>query len=317
MKSTTTGTSSLHASTKAFQKYITQNDVTNAWGINCTTTGFQKVPPNALYPLQQHPRGYIFKKEIGRVLNEYQLIYITRGKGTFVDSTHEPVSVKAGAIIFIVPGEWHSYYPDPSTGWDEYWVGFTGTQMADIMASGFFPQHTSVNNIGINTRLISCFEDVNMIATDERSGFQQYLSGLIQHMVGLIYFVCRNQEFDDSPIAGKIAQARQLMQDNIGRTYSPSDVARELGFGYTWFRRAFKHYVGISPHQYQLQLLHLRAKELLTDFRTSISEISFELGFDNLSQFSTFFRKNEGISPSEYRKQMGAEAYASLEKKEA
>jgi AraC-like DNA-binding protein len=41
------------------------------------------------------------------------------------------------------------------------------------------------------------------------------------------------------------------------------------------------------------------------------------LGFDNLSQFSTFFRKNEGISPSEYRKQMGAEAYASLEKKEA
>jgi AraC-like DNA-binding protein len=136
-------------------------------------------------------------------------------------------------------------------------------------------------------------------------------------MVGLIYFVCRNQEFDDSPIAGKIAQARQLMQDNIGRTYSPSDVARELGFGYTWFRRAFKHYVGISPHQYQLQLLHLRAKELLTDFRTSISEISFELGFDNLSQFSTFFRKNEGISPSEYRKQMGAEAYASLEKKEA
>ena len=307
----------MNTSAKAFQKYITQNDVKNAWGINCTTTGFQKVPPNALYPLQQHPHGYIFKKEIGRVLNEYQIVYITRGKGTFVDSAHQSYPIKAGTIIFIAPGEWHSYYPDAATGWDEHWVGFTGERMEEIMASGYFSRGTSLFNIGINTRLMSCFEDINLIANDERSGFQQYLSGLIQHMIGLIYFVSKNMEFDNSPIADKIAQARVLMRQNIGRSYSPVDVARDLGFGYTWFRRAFKHYVGISPHQYQLQLLHLRSKELLTDFRTSISDISYELGFDNLSQFSTFFRKNEGISPTEYRRQMGVEAYASMAKKEA
>lgn len=291
---------------KAFQKYITKNDIANAWGIHCTTTGYQEVPPNALYPIQQHPINYIFKKENGRILNEYQMVYVTRGKGTFINSARKKTEINAGNIIFLSPGDWHSYYPDPTTGWEEYWVGFTGEKMNEIIQSGYFTKETPVYNIGINTKLLNCFEDINYIASSEQSGYQQYLSGVIQHMIGLVYFISKNMEYEDNPIVEKITQARYLMNKNLGKNYSPLDVAHDLGLGYTWFRRTFKKYVGISPRQYQLQLRHLKSKELLSDNRIPISEVSFELGFDNLSQFSTFFKKNEGISPSEFRKrQMG------------
>ena len=61
--------------------------------------------------------------------------------------------------------------------------------------------------------------------------------------------------------------------------------------------------VGISPGQYQQQLKLARAKELLSSSNLSIAEIAFELNFECVGQFSTFFRKKEGVTPSEFRRQ--------------
>ena len=91
------------------------------------------------------------------------------------------------------------------------------------------------------------------------------------------------------------------MRDRIFDNPSPEDIAKELGLGYTWFRRTFKEYVGSSPGRYQLQLKHLKAKEMLINSHYSISEIAFNLGFENISQFSTFFKKYEGVPPSSFR----------------
>ena len=59
---------------------------------------------------------------------------------------------------------------------------------------------------------------------------------------------------------------------------------------------------GVSPLQYQLQLRYLRAKELLSETSMNISEIAYTLHFETISQFSTFFTKKEGMSPSQFRK---------------
>ncbi|MBP9576760.1 MAG: helix-turn-helix domain-containing protein, partial [Parabacteroides sp.] len=45
----------------------------------------------------------------------------------------------------------------------------------------------------------------------------------------------------------------------------------------------------------------LRAKELLTSTPLTISEIAYSLHFENAGQFSTFFKKKEGVTPSEFR----------------
>ena len=63
----------------------------------------------------------------------------------------------------------------------------------------------------------------------------------------------------------------------------------------------FKEYTGSSPAQYQAQQRLLRAKELLTTSQLSISEIAYALQFENAGQFSTFFRRRENVTPSEFR----------------
>ena len=176
--------------------------------------------------------------------------------------------------------------------------------MTNILNSGYFTRHDPLFQYGFSTTLIDRYNEITRAVEKEKSGFQQYISGIVMNMLGFVYYKHKNAEYNNNPITAKINLARNIMKERIAENVSPVDIANELGLGYTWFRRTFKEYVGSSPGQYQLQLKHLRAKELLNDEHISISDVCFQLGFENISQFSTFFRKHEGISASEYRKNM-------------
>jgi methylphosphotriester-DNA--protein-cysteine methyltransferase len=56
-----------------------------------------------------------------------------------------------------------------------------------------------------------------------------------------------------------------------------------------------KEYTGVSPNQYLLQQKLLRAKELLTTTQLNVSEIAYQLKFDNTGQFSTFFKSEKEL----------------------
>jgi AraC-like DNA-binding protein len=57
-----------------------------------------------------------------------------------------------------------------------------------------------------------------------------------------------------------------------------------------------------SPLQFIQDRLLLEARRLLTHTQNGISEIAYELGFNDVQAFSRFFKNKEGISPLEYRK---------------
>lgn len=78
---------------------------------------------------------------------------------------------------------------------------------------------------------------------------------------------------------------------------SVESIAQSLNVSYSWFRSTFKSYTGVSPAQYQLHLRYLRAKELLSTSRLSISEIAYALNFETVSQFSTFSRRKRAYLP--------------------
>lgn len=60
-------------------KYLIVNDMDRKFGLWVNTVGYQSIPPDSPYPLKEHPSGYFFNAEKGRVLREYQLVYITKG----------------------------------------------------------------------------------------------------------------------------------------------------------------------------------------------------------------------------------------------
>ena len=79
-------------------KYLRVNARDEEWGIVITTVGYQYVSPNHAYPLSKHPDNYNFKNEGKRTLNEYQLVYITRGEGYFSSRSCPKTHIEAGIL---------------------------------------------------------------------------------------------------------------------------------------------------------------------------------------------------------------------------
>ena len=120
------------------KKYLTINQSDQIWGLSINSVGKQVISENEVYPPQIHPTRYLFNTKNGRILNEYQLLYITKGKGTFTSSSAGVHQVSEGSMFLLFPGEWHTYMPDKSTGWNEYWIGFNGKIIDDWANNGFF-----------------------------------------------------------------------------------------------------------------------------------------------------------------------------------
>lgn len=282
-------------------KYLNISQLDEEWGMVVTTIGYQLIPPNSSYPISQHPEKYVFNPQNGRVLKEYQLVYISKGGGLFESQSCKRQKVEAGTILLLFPDEWHTYEPDKDSGWYEYWVGFKGLHMDKRVENDFFNKKSPIYHLGLSATIIGLYEDTLNYASQEKAGYQQIISSMVTYLLGLVYYRNRNAVFNNSFAVGKINEARAIMKQQIEHNISPVTIAENLGVSYSWFRKMFKKYADVSPAQYQANLKCLRSKELLETTDMNITEIAYRLNFDNAGQFSTFFRKRTGISPSEYR----------------
>jgi AraC-like DNA-binding protein len=236
------------------------------------------------------------------LLEDYQLRLIVSGEGTF-QSAHMPArTYGAGNLFLLHPGEWYRFKPSSDTEQEVYWVDFNGRHVEEIINSGCFDKTNAHFRIGINDEYLAFFKSILRYVEGGEAGFQQVTSGIVRHMLGLMYFRHRNVHTVEDDIREKIDLARILISESITEAKSPVQIAEQLGLGYSWFRKAFKRHVGTSPAQYQIQLRLQRAKDLLLNTNLTVSEIAYELTFDTPCQFSTFFKVRANSTPLEYRR---------------
>ncbi|MDD2798802.1 MAG: helix-turn-helix domain-containing protein [Bacteroidales bacterium] len=282
--------------------YLIFSDEDEQWGLAVTTVGHQKIEQHQNYPPENHPTAYMFESDKGRILNEYQLLYITDGNGIFTyGDEKESCLIKEGKMIFLRPGVWHSYKPMENEGWNEYWIGFKGDIINKIVQEGFFLNQTPIFNIGFNERIVDLYLKAIEIANEERAGYQQALSGIVMHILGLMYYRDKTRDFVDEELIQKINKAKIIMREGICKKMTAEEIAKRMNISYSGFRRAFKEYTGSSPSQYMLELKLNEAKLMLSTTTQSVKQISYSLNFDNPDYFAIFFKKRTGFTPIEYR----------------
>ena len=285
---------------KSRKKYLIINNEDYAWGLAINSVGHQSIAENEVYPPQIHPTRYLFNIQTGRTLDEYQLLYITSGKGMFYSESGGKHPVREGDMFLLFPGEWHTYRPDTNTGWNEYWIGFNGRIMAEWVREGFFTKDSPVFSVGLNEELISLYKRAIVIADAQEANYQQALSGIACNLVSMALYLSRNKDFSTSNIAEQINAAKITIHENIS-TITPEELARSVCMSYSKFRKTFKEYTGFAPSQYIQEVRINMAKEMLTNTSRSIKEIAFDLGYENKDYFFTVFKKVVGTTPANYR----------------
>ena len=267
-----------------------------------STVGYEEIGPDDPYPTRGHADGYYFDLSKGRVLNEYQLLYITEGEGVFSSDHVTNVPLKAGDLFLLFPGEWHSYHPLDNRGWKSYWIGFKGKNVDDRVRAGFLSAAKPVYHVGFSADVIRLYEEAYKRAQEEAPYSQQILAGIVNHLVGLMYALERSIELSkDHNRVDMINLARLRIRESLEKDLTIQQIAEDLGVSYSNFRKLFKEFTGISPALYQQDLRLQRAKELLATTNLSVKEIAYRLCFESPDYFSSKFKIKTGKKPSEFR----------------
>lgn len=283
-------------------KYMLASERDELWGLTVTTIGYEEIGAGDEYPTHGHADGYYFDLQRGRELNEYQLLYISEGRGSFHSRTVPNATLREGDLFLLFPGEWHSYNPLPKVGWKSYWIGFKGRNVDDRVRAGFLSPTKPIYHVGFSDDIVRLYKEAYDTAIREAAYSQQVLAGLVNHIIGVMYSLERNIELSrNHQHVDMVNRARLRIRESLESSLTIQQVAEDLGVSYSNFRKLFKEHTGISPAIYQQDLRLQRAKELLSTTDMSVKEIAYRLNFESPDYFSAKFKAKTGRRPSELR----------------
>lgn len=99
----------------------------------------------------------------------------------------------------------------------------------------------------------------------------------------------------------RILKVKNFISKNYMDELRLPELASLVGMSSSAFSRFFKLHTGRNISEYIIDLRLGYAARMLVDTAKSISEIGFDCGFNNLSNFNRIFKKKKGCSPSEFR----------------
>ncbi|TIH12703.1 AraC family transcriptional regulator [Marinifilum sp. JC120] len=123
----------------------------------------------------------------------------------------------------------------------------------------------------------------------------------------LLHYICTtpgNDEFLSFLISCRDvgrADLPALMEQYFNKNISLETIAELSGRSLSSFKREFKKIYNTTPARWIRERRMSWAEQLIRNSDKSITEISYESGYESLSHFSTLFRKNYGVTPREYR----------------
>ncbi|MBN2577484.1 MAG: AraC family transcriptional regulator [Pirellulales bacterium] len=281
-------------------RYLPTSDRDRQWGLYVVGAGYQRVLPGQDYPPRGHPKTHDFQWQRGRVLQEFQAVYIVAGEGVFESKPTGRLAVGEGNVILLFPGIWHRYAPVSERGWDVYWMAFQGEDAQRLWQREFLRPEQAVLETGLDDTILHPFTTMLDRIRSERIGFQQLIAADALEIVAGVLAALRRQR-TSSHHTEVVRRTKMELEKQSEGIPVIEDLADDMHISVSHLHHIFKEHTGLSPYQYHLQLKIQRAKEMLHDSGLHVKQIARILGFQDVYHFSKIFKRKTGVSPLKWR----------------
>ena len=272
--------------------YIGEADediVDNSKPLLITASGHNKVT---------HTPVVVTRRPNGR--NDFQILYIASGKGSFVFGDEE-VSVSHGNIVVFRPGEKQLYYYRLADHTESYWIHFTGYEAEKLLDNAGL--YKNVFFVGESSYYPGIFDQMIREIQMKRVNYEEIISNQLRHLLLMISRYLNEGRFANRDTLDEVERAINYFNENYASEINIEEYAKTRHMSVSWFIRNFKNVTKLSPLQYIISLRITNAKVLLMKTDYSISQIASAVGFDNALYFSRLFHKHTGLSPLKFKKQ--------------
>lgn len=114
-----------------------------------------------------------------------------------------------------------------------------------------------------------------------------------------------NNEVKEKPVVKKervITGITKYMQEHLSEDVSLHILSEEFHLNSQYISQLFKNEIGVNFLTYLTNIRMEHAKKLLLSSSLSIAEVSEQSGYGDYRVFTKVFKKSEGITPSQYRR---------------
>ncbi len=107
---------------------------------------------------------------------------------------------------------------------------------------------------------------------------------------------------DNSSQGDRIEKIFAYLNNNYFRDISLKDIAKMFGMSGSSFARIIKKWTGMTFVNILNEVRVAHATKMLINSTSTISEIAYQCGFNNLSYFNKIFKEKRSVSPKQYRR---------------
>ena len=230
-----------------------------------------------------------------------ELFFITGGHGSFhVEEKSFPIAINDVVIVSAnVPHTEQSQASNPLS------CIVLGVDHMEALED--FGGWTMIHLTGQQSQLSVCLDLLLQEAREQADGWEEVCQNLLEIFLRRLL---RRKDLSltaPAPSASKSSRecelVRRYIDNHFKETLRLDDLAALAHINKYYLSHTFQKEFGTSPISYLISRRIQESRYLLTDTDHTLSQIARILGFSSLSYFSQSFRRLEGISPMEYRRQ--------------
>jgi AraC family transcriptional regulator, transcriptional activator of pobA len=249
--------------------------------------------------------------------DSFTITWIRQGSGTLYMDMNLYV-IKSDTIYYIKPGQAARF--DAAEELDGYTISFSADFLAmegnhedQFYRSALFNPLLSLFTIKVEEELKPEMLGIVEKMMREYSGAfpckDEILRGLLK--IFLVYLK-RQQVEPDQQLprlnqAGLVSRFFSLLEKNFANRKMVSDYARDLSVTPNYLNETVKKTSGFPASYHIRQRITLEAKRKAAYVRMTMKEIAYDLGFDDISHFSKYFKKTSGISFTDFKKEISGQ----------
>jgi AraC-like DNA-binding protein len=244
--------------------------------------------------------GYISNHVVSVVLEGEQHIR------TYED---EIIRVKAGEVLFIPRGMYYVTDLLPEGGnfrsllfyFDDAIIQeFLSTSKVTEVSREEVPDHLKFGSVPT----LQLFAD-SLISFYQKQQIKDknLLKLKILELLHLLNSLAEEQQFANFLFRLTLPKKRNIttfMEKNFAKPLKIEDYAYLTGRSMSSFRRDFKTFYDVTPQRWLKERRLEKAASLLTNEETSVTQVAFEVGYENISYFIQAFKTQFGQSPKQY-----------------
>lgn len=220
--------------------------------------------------------------------------------------------IEAPLVSFVAKGKVHRVIPNLSKGICDMWVlRFNSEFIAETIFQLYTVYH---NNANLELQKGTCFDRLNTICEIIDKEMQQTSPDLsiVRHLLNALFIMIESERKKVASHEENINAIRNetfknfliILEDNFRRPLGVEFYAEKLFMSSRNLNLICQSIMNQSVSEMIETRKLTEAKNLLTSTHKSISEIGFELGFNEKSYFSNVFKRKSGQTPTEFREEM-------------